>query len=55
MENPELHHTFQAKPSTKTYVGLCKCFRGISDQQLWLLALSALQFKFLEKLVVEQG
>jgi hypothetical protein len=55
MENPELHHAFQAKPSTETYVGLRKCCREISDLQLCLLALSALQFKFLEKVAVEHG
>jgi hypothetical protein len=53
--NHELHHAFQAKPCTETYVGLCKCCKGISDLQLCLSALSALQFKFLEKLAVEQG
>jgi hypothetical protein len=54
MENPELHHAFQAKPSTETYVGHCKFCRGIGDLQLYLLALRALQFKFLEKVAVEQ-
>jgi hypothetical protein len=34
MENPELHHAFQAKPFTKTYVGLCKCCRGMFHLQL---------------------